>query len=153
LPANIAVKPARVRAAAGFLDSGVTDGLLANAAGVVTVNSTVGLTALRHGIPVKTLGSAIYDVPGLTHKGDLAGFWHAPEPPDRALLTDFLRALVGATQIKGGFHTRAAQEHALADFVARLEQGVYPLPPRSMLSCGAKRDIGKEEWPGIPRNT
>jgi capsule polysaccharide modification protein KpsS len=31
-----------------FLEGGVTDALLAVGAGVVTVNSTVGLAALRH---------------------------------------------------------------------------------------------------------
>ncbi|HTW52709.1 MAG TPA: capsular biosynthesis protein [Stellaceae bacterium] len=106
-----------------FLEGGVTDALVANAAGVVTVNSTVGLTALRRGLAVKTLGAAIYDVAGLTHSGDLAGFWRDPRPPDPDFLALFLRALIGATQINGGYYTRAAQEQALPAFVARLEQG------------------------------
>jgi capsular polysaccharide export protein len=118
-----------------FLDGGTPDPLLAGAAGVVTVNSTIGLTALRLGIPVKTLASAIYDTAGLTHPGDLAEFWHKPFPPDRELMAAFLRALIGATQVKGGYHTRAAQEYALPVFVERLEQGLYPLVPRTMLSC------------------
>ncbi len=57
-----------------FLEGGVSDRLLARAAGVVTVNSTVGLAALRAGVPVKPLGDAVYDVPGLTHSGDIARF-------------------------------------------------------------------------------
>jgi capsular polysaccharide export protein len=122
-----------------FLDGGIPDPLLADAAGVVTVNSTIGLTALRLGIPVKTLGSAIYDVAGLTHPGDLAEFWHDPFPPDQELMAAFLRALIGASQVKGGYHTRAAQEYALPVFVERLEQGLYPLAPRSMLSCGEQQ--------------
>ena len=48
-------------------------------------------------------------------------------------------ALIGATQVKGGYHTRAAQEYALPVFVERLEQGLYPLAPRSMLSCGEQQ--------------
>ena len=125
-----------------FLDNGIPDALLANAAGVVTVNSTIGLSALRYGVPVKTLGSAIYDVAGLTHAGDLAGFWADPQPPDPALVADFTRALIGATQVKGGFHTRDAQDAALAIFVERLENGPYPLPAPVMLSCGGKSKSG-----------
>jgi len=106
-----------------FLEGGVTDALLASAAGVVTVNSTVGLTAVRLGVAVKALGTAIYDIAGLTYPGDLADFWRDPRPPDPELLALFLRALVGATQIKGGYHGRAAQDLALPAFVARLEQG------------------------------
>jgi capsular polysaccharide export protein len=136
-----------------FLEGGVTDALLVNAAGIVTVNSTVGLTALRHGVPVKALGTAIYDVAGMTHLGDLDGFWHEPLPPDRDLIAAFLRALVGATQVKGGCHGRAAQDHALPAFVARLESGVYPLASRSMLSSDPKPLSLEELWPGIPPNT
>ena len=54
----------------------------------------------------------------------------------------FLRALIGASQVKGGYHTRAAQEYALPVFVERLEQGLYPLAPRSMLSCVGTHDSG-----------
>ena len=118
-----------------FLEGGVTEALVTNAAGVVTVNSTVGLTALRRGVAVKTLGTAIYDVPGLTHPGDLADFWRGPRPPDREFLAVFLRALIGATQINGGYYTRGAQELALPAFVARLESGPLPFSAGSILSC------------------
>jgi capsular polysaccharide export protein len=129
-----------------FLEGGVTDALLAGAAGVVTVNSTVGLTALRHGVPVKTLGTAIYDVTGLTDPGDLAEFWRDPRPPDPEFLNIFLRALIGATQINGGYYPRTAQDRALPEFVARLESGPLRLPLSlaggSMLSCAPSRKIG-----------
>lgn len=129
-----------------FLEGGVTDALLAGAAGVVTVNSTVGLTALRHDVPVKTLGTTIYDVAGLTHSGDLADFWRDPRPPEPDFLNIFLRALIGATQIKGGYYPRAAQDRALPEFVARLESGPLPLPLSfaggSMLSCAPSCKIG-----------
>jgi capsular polysaccharide export protein len=123
-----------------FLEGGVTDALVANAAGVVTVNSTVGLMALRRGIAVKTLGTAIYDVAGLTHCGDLAGFWQDPRPPDPDFLALFLRALIGATQINGGYYTRAAQEQALPAFVARLERGPYPIATQSTYLAAANDD-------------
>jgi capsular polysaccharide export protein len=126
-----------------FLESGVTEALVANAAGVVTVNSTVGLTALRRGVAVKTLGTAIYDVAGLTHPGDLADFWRNPIPPDREFLAVLLRALIGATQINGGYYTRSAQEQALPAFVARLESAPLPFSGRSMLSCAPEDELAR----------
>src|SRR5581483_7199973 len=56
-------------------------------------------------------------------------FRHSPPDPD--LTRDFLRALAGTTQIKGGFHERTARAHAIPLMVERLERGLYPLPPVS----------------------
>src|SRR6266550_1792512 len=55
-------------------------------------------------------------------------FWHQPAPPDRQLNQDFLKALIGTTQVKGGYYTRAAQDKAIAGFIERLEGGLYLLP-------------------------
>ena len=118
-----------------FFDGGVPDALLANAAGIVTVNSTIGLAALRCGVPVKTLGSAIYDVAGLTHAGELAGFWRDPQRPDHDFLAVFLRALIGATQVKGDYHTPAGQAEALPAFVEHLER-------RPVLSSAPEKLVG-----------
>src|SRR5581483_10537733 len=84
-----------------------------------------------HRLPVKALGNAIFDIPGLTDPAPLDRFWHAPTPPDPDLTRDFLRALAGTTQIKGGFHERTARAHAIPLMVERLERGLYPLPPVS----------------------
>ena len=113
------------------IEGGIPAELLSNAAGVVTINSTVGITALYHRLPVKALGNAIFDIPGLTDPAPLDRFWHAPTPPDPDLTRDFLRALAGTTQIKGGFHERTARAHAIPLMVERLERGLYPLPPVS----------------------
>lgn len=85
------------------IDGGDLDALIARSAGVVTVNSTVGLSALAAGRPVKTLGAAIFDVPGMTDPQPLESFWNAPAPPDPELTRDFVRALTWATQLRGGF--------------------------------------------------
>lgn len=77
--------------------------MLADCAGVVTVNSTVGLAALRAGAPTRTLGAAVYDRPGLTDPAPLARFWRAPTPPDPAGVETFLRALAWSTQVRGAF--------------------------------------------------
>src|SRR5690606_35797780 len=40
--------------------------LLRAAKGTVVLNSTTGVSSLHHGTPVKVLGEAVYDIPGLT---------------------------------------------------------------------------------------
>jgi len=98
-------------------DGGNTDALVERANGVVTVNSTVGLTALAAGRPVIALGAAIYDIPGLTFQDSLASFWRRPTEPDAALFDAFTRALAATTQVRGGFIGREAI-HAGAENVA-----------------------------------
>jgi capsular polysaccharide export protein len=110
-------------------EGGIPGEILCQAAGVITVNSTVGTTALGSGVPVKVLGNAVFDIPGLTSQQSLDEFWQQPALPDRQLNEGFLKALIGATQVKGGYYTRAAQDQAIAGFIQRLEGGLYPLPP------------------------
>jgi short-subunit dehydrogenase len=110
------------------LPGGTPPDLLRNAAGVVTINSTIGVTALYIGVPVKPLGNAVFDVPGLTCQQPLDRFWESPVLPDPALMAAFLRALVGTTQVKGGYYERASQACAIAGCIERLENRPYPLP-------------------------
>lgn len=79
--------------------------LLRHARGTVVINSTVGLSSLLHGTPVKTHGKAVYNLPGLVHQGSLAGFWNKPEPIDRRLHNEFRRYLIARTQINGSFYS------------------------------------------------
>lgn len=80
--------------------------LIRGACGVVVVNSTVGLSALFHGVPVKTCGSAMYDIKGLTFRGPLNEFWNRAEQfkPDRHLYRQFHDYLVLHTQLNGSFY-------------------------------------------------
>ena len=97
--------------------------LLARSRGVVLVNSTVGIHTLRALKPLKVLGSAIYDLPGLTHGGPLGTFWTAPESPDADLVDAFVRALAGSIQLKGDFYDPAGREAAIATIVERILAG------------------------------
>jgi short-subunit dehydrogenase len=110
------------------LPGGTPPELLRNAAGIVTINSTIGITALYAGIPVKALGNAIFNVPGLASQAPLDRFWDTPTPPDPDLMAAFLSALVGTTQVKGGYYEGASQACAIAGFIDRLENRPYPLP-------------------------
>lgn len=82
--------------------------LLEYARGSVVINSTVGLSALHHGTPLKVCGSAIYDLPGLTFQGELDDFWMNAQQcvPNKALLVAFHSYLVTHTQLNGSFYRR-----------------------------------------------
>ncbi|MDQ0512522.1 capsule biosynthesis protein [Ancylobacter amanitiformis] len=103
-----------------FLENGDIDTLVARSAGVVLVNSTTAIAALRHGRPLKVLGRATYDMPGLAHQGALDAFWTAPPPPDPALVRAYCRVVLARTQIAGGFFAPESIAQAVEGLVARM---------------------------------
>ena len=82
--------------------------LMKHSRGVVVINSTVGLSALLHGTPIKVCGNAIYDMPGLTFQQGLDDFWQNSHKakPDKLLLMRFNGYLVQHTQLNGSFYKR-----------------------------------------------
>lgn len=82
--------------------------LLDGAEGTVLINSTVGLTSLACGRPVKTLGRSVYDRPGLTAQCALADFWSDPGGVDRRVFLDYRSHLIARTQIGGNLYRRIA---------------------------------------------
>ncbi|MES2491948.1 MAG: capsular biosynthesis protein, partial [Pseudomonadota bacterium] len=94
--------------------------LARNSRGVVVVNSTAATFALAAGVPVKTLGTAIYAVDGIVHPGPLDTFWSAPEPPDAALYEAMLRALHAECLVRGGIASQSAVRLLVENAAARL---------------------------------
>ena len=82
--------------------------LLQHACGVVVVNSTVGLSAVGEGVPVKVCGSSIYDIQGLTFQGSLDQFWKSSHlaVPKEDLYRAFRSYLISHTQHRGSFYKR-----------------------------------------------
>lgn len=74
--------------------------------GMITLNSTSGISALLHGMPTMTLGRAHYNIPGLTYQGELDHFWHNTDKPDMALFSAYRRYHLNKTQINGNFYTQ-----------------------------------------------
>ena len=107
-----------------YLDGGNLDDLLGRAAGVVTINSTVGLTALQAGVPTLALGDAIYKTAGLTDQGHLDAFWHAPVLPDRQRVELFCRYLRSEFHVPGTFDGPGAKDGA-----ERLAKWLVDPPP------------------------
>lgn len=74
--------------------------------GMVTLNSTSGLSALIHNMPVKVLGRAHYDMAGLTDQQDLDSFWLNPQKPDENLFRAYRLYHLNITQINGNFYSK-----------------------------------------------
>lgn len=117
------------------IDGGDLGALLAQARGCVMINSTVGLFSLRRHCPTKILGIAVYDMPGMTHQGDLDSFWQQPEPVDGALVAGFLRVIGAAIQVKGSFYHPEGRRLAVSTIVRRIldrsvnQPGAFVDPP------------------------
>lgn len=109
------------------IDGGDLTALIRASRGLVTVNSTVGLTALQQAIPVMALAPAIYDVPGLTHQQNLASFWQAPELPDATLLNHLIHAMTATIQLPGGFIGKQAVTDGATAMADRLLAETKPL--------------------------
>jgi capsular polysaccharide export protein len=78
---------------------GDTPDLAEHSAGVVLINSTVGLQALERGAPLMVKGDALYKRPGLVFEGPLEQFWWNPTRPDRRLTRSFLLQIKNLTQV------------------------------------------------------
>jgi capsular polysaccharide export protein len=111
-----------------FIDGGSLDLLLEYCAGVVTINSTVGISTLQYGKPLKVLGDAVYDIAGLTFQGSLDAFWQSLTPPDAALRDDFLKVLARSIQLRGVYFQKEGRVHAVEEAVARLNAGSLNVP-------------------------
>lgn len=86
--------------------------LLKHAQGTVLINSTVGISSLFHGAPVKTLGKAIYDVPGLTCQESLDRFWSCERVVNSELFKSFRSFLINRNQLNGSLYRRISDQGA-----------------------------------------
>lgn len=103
-----------------FTKGGRIDDIVENSLGVVTVNSTTGTLALASGIPVITLGQAVYNIPGITFQGPLDSFWGDPTPPNPRIWDAFSRVLQARCLVYGGFASDEGIEMLVEGSIARL---------------------------------
>ena len=116
-----------------FLRNGKPPALLRHCIGVVTINSTMGMSALDVGRPVLTLGDAFYARKGLAIDGGSDGmealrlFWREREPVDRNLERQFRRFVISLTQVNGDFYIRRSWPWIVDGVLRRF--GVTPKTP------------------------
>lgn len=110
-----------------YFEGGNLRAMIDHAQGVVTVNSTTGMAALKRGRPTVALSDSIYNLPGLTFQGSIDDFWRALPLPDRSLFTQFRRVVMHTTQINGGFYCRKGIALAMANSARILTAERSPL--------------------------
>ncbi|MBS3649510.1 capsular biosynthesis protein [Pseudaminobacter sp. 19-2017] len=128
-----------------FIDGGNLTRMLAGSAGAITINSTAGLVCLQQGRPLKTLGLAIYDIPGLTSSLPIDRFWQEATTPDEALLNAFIRLIAVTIHVRGNFYSQKGVNAAAKAIAWRFDEGsvnepggFVSKPPRSRpLKSGA----------------
>jgi capsular polysaccharide export protein len=127
-----------------YLETGGLQPIFARAQGVVTVNSTVGFTAVQQGLPTKVIGRAVYDMARITHQGPLDGFWTAPQRPEPNVCGAFRNVLIHATQINGGLYNARGIAMTLEgcerlfEPTSRLEQLLVRFPHPSIAEAEAR---------------
>ncbi len=83
--------------------------LLENTDACVTVNSTVGLIALKAGVPAIALGKAMFSDAGLTFDGKLDEFWQQYGEVNQDKLQKFEDFLRQETLVAGSFYGKRRQ--------------------------------------------
>ena len=96
-----------------FVRGGKLARLLNQARAAVTVNSTAAQQALWRGLPVKAMGRAVFDKPGLVSDQCLADFLHDPQPPSGPAYRRYRDFLLESSQVPGGYYAARSRNHAL----------------------------------------
>ncbi|MEZ5536427.1 MAG: capsular biosynthesis protein [Thiolinea sp.] len=109
-----------------FLQSGHLPTLLDHTAGTVLVNSTTGTSALFHGSPVCALGTAVFNLPGLTFQHGLDRFWTEGKAPGKRKFNNFRNLLIQHSQVNGDFYTKEGIRMAVEGSLKRM--GITPVP-------------------------
>jgi capsular polysaccharide export protein len=132
--------------------------LLASAAGLITINSTMAMSAFYHGCPVYALGQSIYKVDGLVAPGDgvqgLAAFFAQPGTVNRALFERLTAALKQKALINGCFYHKRHWPIMTRQIFARLEADGIPVRAAVALEnawVGEELAAARAGQPGIGR--
>lgn len=107
-----------------ILDGGSLGLLTRHSAGMVTINSTSGLSALVHGVPLAVLGQAFYRHPTLAfciNKGiELDRFWLSGHVAPAPLRRDYMHWVAQECLQQGDFYAYEGMEVAANSLLAKL---------------------------------
>lgn len=103
-----------------FLETGHLPTLLHHTKGTVLVNSTTGTSALHHGSPTIALGTALFDIHGLTFQEGLDRFWTEGQAADPILFSHFRQRIIQETQINGDFYSAKGMKLAIRGSLAAM---------------------------------
>lgn len=96
-----------------YLRGGKLAKTLNDARSAITINSTAGQQVLWRGIPLKALGTSVYDKPALVSDQPIAQFYAAAKRPDMRAYKDYRRFLLETSQVPGGFYSTRGRRQLL----------------------------------------
>jgi capsular polysaccharide export protein len=98
------------------LETGQLGGLARSCAGMITINSTSGLSALSHGRPLLAVGQSIYAHPELATcaqgRPDFDAFWSGGMTAPEVLRRSFLAQIAREALLPGDFYARRGRRVA-----------------------------------------
>jgi capsular polysaccharide export protein len=114
-----------VRDRVHVLDGGSLGLLTRHSAGMITINSTSGLSALHHGVPLAVLGQAMYRHPDLAfcvERGmDLDRFWTEGHVADHSVRERYLSWIHHECLVGGDFYAKEGMEAAISALRLKIE--------------------------------
>ncbi len=78
--------------------------IIRNALGMVTINSTMGLSGVLHHRKVLALGKCLYNIDGITYQGSLDSFWTTDFKPNLKLFHSFRNYIIAKSQLNQNFY-------------------------------------------------
>lgn len=106
-----------------FIEGGKAHKMLHKSRGLVVLNSTIGIQALRINKPVYCLGTSIYAFSGMAINHlemSLDDFWKNPREPEQKIVKAFERVLQTHALINGNFYTERGMSIAIDQILKRL---------------------------------
>jgi len=111
------------------LHDGSLGDLTRNSAGMITINSTSGLSAIHHGIPLLTMGKSIYAHPELaclaSTEADIDSFWTKRHVAPPALRNAFLSHVRREALLPGDFYASRGRATAVRHARASILQTIF----------------------------
>lgn len=108
-----------------IIEIGLLDPLTENAAGMITINSTSGLSAIHHGIPLLVVGDAFYahkDFAICAHgKPDYNKFWKNKSIAESKVRKNYLRWLKDVALKPGDFYAPEGIKYACQSVLEKIE--------------------------------
>lgn len=107
------------------IESGSLGLLTRHAAGMITINSTSGLSAIYHGVPLMVVGRAVYSCPELATcaegNPDFSRFWTSKHVASSGLRRRYLEWLKSVALVPGDFYVDDGIQVAVNSVWAKLE--------------------------------
>lgn len=96
-----------------YLRGGKLAKTLNDARSAITINSTAGQQVLWRGIPLKALGTSVYDKSELVSDQPITAFFQAAKRPDMRAYKIYRRYLLETSQVPGGFYSTGGRRQLL----------------------------------------